>query len=110
MRPGGRGGLHETELAEDRRGVEVDPLAQEPLVLEEEERHRPAGERPAGGRDPAQGAVVRSLRVELDDHRGVGVMRGDQLVALVGNAVRESSKYLRTASAPSKTSPVGTIS
>src|SRR5439155_13127012 len=74
---------HEPELAEDRRRVEVDALADDPLPLELEDRERAAGERAAGGGDAAEWAEVRSLQVELDDHGAVRVMHPDQLVALV---------------------------
>ena len=38
---------------------------------------------PRGG-DPAERALVGPLQIELDYHAGVGVMKGDQLVALIG--------------------------
>src|SRR3954447_19915337 len=72
------------KLARDGRGVEVDPLAHEPVVLEEEQRDAATLERTPSRRDPAQLAPMRAEQHELGDHRVVGVVQRDQLVALVG--------------------------
>ena len=64
--------------------VEVDALADEPVAVEDEVRAHAAAKRAAGGRERAQRAEVRAEQVELDDHRVVGVVQRDELVALVG--------------------------
>src|SRR5689334_19918083 len=74
----------QAELAQDRELVEVDALADDPVPVEDEEGRHAAAELAAGRRDPAQLAFVGPEQVELDDHRVVGVVEGDQLVALVG--------------------------
>ena len=76
--------VRDAELALDRGRVEVHALADEPVLVEQEQRDHPAGELPSGRRQPAKRSEVRALQVELDDHRVIGVVQRDQLVALVG--------------------------
>src|SRR5213075_1492588 len=71
------------QLGEDRRGVEIDALADQPFALEEEERDAAALERTPGRLEAAQRPLVGPAQPELRDHRVVGVMESDQLVALV---------------------------
>jgi len=74
----------DAQLAQDRRRVEIDALADDPFALELEDRHRPAREGAARRRQAAVAAAVGALEVELDDDGVVGVVHGDQRVALVG--------------------------
>jgi hypothetical protein len=78
--------VRDPQLAQDRRGVEVDPLADDPVAagVELEDRDHAARELPAGRWQAAEGAEVRALQVELGQHRVLGVVEPDQLVALVG--------------------------
>src|SRR5439155_8363285 len=82
-RPPGRSWT-DAELAEDRRGVEVDALADDQLAVEEEEGDHAAGEGAPRGWNAAQRTAVGAEQVELDDDGVVGVMDDVDDVALVG--------------------------
>lgn len=72
------------ELLEHRQGVVVDALAEQVLVLVEQEvGGHPDTEPVAGRRDRAEGAEVGAHQPELDDHRVLAVPQGDELVVLV---------------------------
>src|SRR5215218_2383087 len=76
--------VRHSKLAHDRPDVEVHALADEAVLLEQEERRHPAFERAARRGQPAEAALMGPTKPELGDHGVVGVMQGDQLVALVG--------------------------
>ena len=78
------------QLGQDRRRVEVDALADEPFAFELEDRQAAALERLVRRCDAPQLALVRAAQPELDEDGVVGVVQRDQLVALVGEAVRDS--------------------
>src|SRR6476620_7706158 len=71
------------QLAQDRVHVEVDPLADEPVLLEDEDRAEAHLEASPGRWQAPERTVVGAVEVGLDDHRIVRVVQGDQLVALV---------------------------
>src|SRR5205814_612337 len=72
------------ELAQDGQRVEVHALADEAIVLEDEQCDAAALEGPLGRRDPVERAAVRAEQLELGDDGAVGVVQRDQAVALVG--------------------------
>ena len=74
----------EAELAQGRRGVEVDALADQLVVVEHEDRQDRQLEAAPGRRQVAEGAGVGAAHHRLDQDRGVGMVQGQQLVALVG--------------------------
>ena len=65
-------------------GVEVDALADQPILLEHEQRAEAHLELAPGRRQAAEGAEVGAVEHRLDDHGVVGVVEREQLVALVG--------------------------
>ena len=90
--------------------VEVDPLADELVLLEQEEGHHAAGERLAGGREVAERPLVGALEDELDDHGVVGVMQRDELVALVRERGARGAEVLPHLLLAVEDLPVGMIS
>ncbi len=75
--------MRDSELAQDARLVEVDPLATDAIIFEQEERRHTTAERAAGSGQRAQRAEVGAKQIELGDQRVVRVVKGDELVALV---------------------------
>src|SRR5262249_7262695 len=79
----GRGA--DAELSEDRRGVEIHPLAHDGVaaVLEEEERRHRTSELASRSRRAEERTAMRAEQIELDDDRIVGMPQGQDLVPLV---------------------------
>ena len=63
--------------------VEVDALVDDPVAVEEEHRDDRHPERLAGRRETVELAEIGSQQVEFDDHRVVGDVVADVVVALV---------------------------
>src|ERR1700677_2793688 len=76
--------VRNAQLTQDRRLIEIDALADDPLALEDEERRDATAEGAAGGWQRSQRAEMSAEQLELRDHARVGVVQRDQLVALVG--------------------------